>query len=193
MSRIWPGQNAISSIAWARIRKGTIWKREEERVTRTIWEDEIDSHRRCVARSYREQAKSSVQRGELDFLLNELGQKLNWAVYLQVGESVMLQRSQERGKPEDCLEVLQRRIQMFHEYYANTRILRVLSSNLNYQRGTTTRSSNSGNLSKTQLLKGKGWSIYRRESSWGTLGNGGVPAYVRWIRRTRFYQSLRYS
>jgi len=68
----------------------------------------------------------------------------------------MLQRSQERGKPEDCLEVLQRRIQMFHEYYANTRILRVLSSNLNYQRGTTTRSSNSGNLSKTQLLKGKG-------------------------------------
>ncbi len=101
MSRILPGQNSISSIAWARIRKGTIWKREEERVTRTIWEDEIDSHRRCVARSYREQAKSYVQRGELDFLLNELGQKLNWAVYLQVGESVMLQRSQERGKPDD--------------------------------------------------------------------------------------------
>lgn len=59
--------------------------------------------------------RTAFQAEELDFLLDQLGQKLNWAIYLQVRESVMLQRSQERGLPDDGPEVLQRRIQMFHE------------------------------------------------------------------------------
>jgi len=59
--------------------------------------------------------RTAFQAEELYFLLDELGQKLNWAIYLQVSESVMLERSQERGLADDRLEVLQRRIQMFHQ------------------------------------------------------------------------------
>lgn len=47
--------------------------------------------------------RTEFQAEELDFLLDQLGQKLNWAVYLQVGESMMLQRSQERGLPDDLV------------------------------------------------------------------------------------------
>ena len=59
--------------------------------------------------------RTAFQAEELYFLLDELGQKLNWAIYLQVSESVMLERSQERGLADDRLEVLQRRIQMFRD------------------------------------------------------------------------------
>ncbi|MEP0886438.1 nucleoside monophosphate kinase, partial [Trichocoleus sp. ST-U3] len=62
---------------------------------------------------------------ELDFLLEELGQHLNWAIYLQVSESVMMNRSLERSRTskdsainsrlDDQPEIIQRRINLFHE------------------------------------------------------------------------------
>ena len=69
--------------------------------------------------------RTAFQAEELDFLLEELGQHLNWAIYLQVSESVMMNRSLERSRTsqdnainsrlDDQPEIIQRRINLFHE------------------------------------------------------------------------------
>ncbi len=70
--------------------------------------------------------RTAFQAEELDFLLDELDQKLDWAIYLQVPESVMMSRSLERSqtpqsidavdsRPDDHPEIIQRRINLFHE------------------------------------------------------------------------------
>ena len=69
--------------------------------------------------------RTAFQAEELDFLLEELGQHLNWAIYLQVSESVMMNRSLERSRTiqdnainsrlDDQPEIIQRRIDLFHE------------------------------------------------------------------------------
>lgn len=69
--------------------------------------------------------RTAFQAEELDFLLEELGQQLNWAIYLQVSESVMMSRSLERSRTlqdnaissrlDDQPEIIQRRINLFHE------------------------------------------------------------------------------
>mgnify|MGYP001793849262 CR=1 FL=1 len=59
--------------------------------------------------------RTAFQAEELDFLLDDLGQKLNWAIYLQVPETVMTNRSLGRSQPEDRLEIVQRRVQLFYE------------------------------------------------------------------------------
>jgi adenylate kinase len=69
--------------------------------------------------------RTAFQAEELDFLLEELGQHLNWAIYLQVSESVMMSRSLERSRTlqdnainsrlDDQPEIIQRRIDLFHE------------------------------------------------------------------------------
>ncbi len=79
--------------------------------------------------------RTAFQAEELDFLLDELGQQLNWAIYLQVPEAVMMSRCVERGRsvgeapspipegivspadsrPDDQPEIVQRRIKLFHE------------------------------------------------------------------------------
>jgi adenylate kinase len=69
--------------------------------------------------------RTAFQAEELDFLLDELGQHLNWAIYLQVSESVMMNRSLERSRTlqdnainsrlDDQPEIIQRRINLFHE------------------------------------------------------------------------------
>lgn len=69
--------------------------------------------------------RTAFQAEELDFLLEELGQHLNWAIYLQVSESVMMNRSVERSRTlqdkainsrlDDQPEIIQRRINLFHE------------------------------------------------------------------------------
>ena len=69
--------------------------------------------------------RTAFQAEELDFLLEELGQHLNWAIYLQVSESVMMSRSLERSRTlqdnainsrlDDQPEIIQRRINLFHE------------------------------------------------------------------------------
>jgi adenylate kinase len=74
--------------------------------------------------------RTAFQAEELDFLLDELGQKLNWAIYLQVPEAVMVSRSLGRSLPDDQPEIVQRRVELFYdrtipilEYYDRRRRL----------------------------------------------------------------------
>ncbi|MEA5570542.1 nucleoside monophosphate kinase [Calothrix sp. UHCC 0171] len=74
--------------------------------------------------------RTAFQAEELDFLLDHLGQKLNWAIYLQVPEAVMVSRSLGRSLPDDQPEIVQRRIELFYdrtipilEYYDRRRRL----------------------------------------------------------------------
>jgi adenylate kinase len=59
--------------------------------------------------------RTSFQAEELDFLLDELEQQLDWAIWLDVPESVMIDRSLARGRDDDEQEIVQRRIALFHE------------------------------------------------------------------------------
>lgn len=71
--------------------------------------------------------RTAFQAEELDFLLEELEQHLDWAIYLQVPESVMMSRSIARSRsskglaftgevrPDDHPEIVQRRLNLFHE------------------------------------------------------------------------------
>ncbi|MBZ8181160.1 nucleoside monophosphate kinase [Oscillatoria salina IIICB1] len=59
--------------------------------------------------------RTAFQAEELDFLLENLEQRLNWAIYLQVSEAVMMARSLARSLPDDRPEILQRRLQMFRD------------------------------------------------------------------------------
>jgi len=71
--------------------------------------------------------RTAFQAEELDFLLDKLQQKLDWAIYLEVPESVMNHRcigklnnpdskvSQANSRPDDQPKIVQRRIDLFHE------------------------------------------------------------------------------
>ncbi len=75
--------------------------------------------------------RTAFQAEELDFLLDELDQKLDWSIYLQVSESEMMSRSVGRtrtpegnasdvlipgdSRPDDQPEIVQRRINLFQE------------------------------------------------------------------------------
>ncbi|BAY77705.1 adenylate kinase [Nostoc linckia NIES-25] len=74
--------------------------------------------------------RTAFQAEELDFLLDDLGQKLDWAIYLQVPEAVMVSRSLGRSLPDDQPEIVQRRVELFYdrtipilEYYDRRRRL----------------------------------------------------------------------
>ncbi len=74
--------------------------------------------------------RTAFQAEELDFLLDELEQKLDWAIYLQVPEAVMVSRSLGRSLPDDQPEIVQRRVEIFYdrtvpilEYYDRRRRL----------------------------------------------------------------------
>ena len=74
--------------------------------------------------------RTAFQAEELDFLLEELGQNLNWAIYLQVSAAVMVSRSLGRLLPDDQPEIVQRRVELFYdrtipilEYYDHRRHL----------------------------------------------------------------------
>ncbi|MDJ0577350.1 MAG: adenylate kinase [Xenococcaceae cyanobacterium MO_234.B1] len=60
--------------------------------------------------------RTAFQAEELDFLLKKLNQKLDWAIYLKVSESVMKERALKRGLIDDQPEIIQRRIQSFQEF-----------------------------------------------------------------------------
>lgn len=67
---------------------------------------------------------------QLDILLEKLGQKLDWAIYLQVPEAVMVSRQEGRFLPDDQPEIVQRRVELFYdrtipilEYYDRRRRL----------------------------------------------------------------------
>ncbi|MEH2263145.1 adenylate kinase family protein [Nostoc sp.] len=59
--------------------------------------------------------RTAFQAEELDFLLDNLGQKLDWAIYLQVPEAVMVSRSLGRSLPDDQPEIVQRRVELFYD------------------------------------------------------------------------------
>ncbi|WP_246162864.1 adenylate kinase family protein [Brasilonema sennae] len=66
----------------------------------------------------------------LDFLLDDLGHNLDWAIYLQVPQAVMVNRCMERFLPDDLPEIVQRRVETFYdrtvpilEYYDRRRRL----------------------------------------------------------------------
>lgn len=59
--------------------------------------------------------RTAFQAEELDFLLEDLGQHLDWAIWLEVPESVLISRSLERSRPDDQPEIVQRRLELFQE------------------------------------------------------------------------------
>lgn len=59
--------------------------------------------------------RTAFQAEELDFLLDDLEQKLNWAIYLQVPEAVMVNRSLGRSQRDDQPEIVQRRVELFYD------------------------------------------------------------------------------
>jgi adenylate kinase len=74
--------------------------------------------------------RTAFQAEELDFLLDSLGQKLDWAIYLQVPQAIMVSRSLGRSLPDDQPEIVQRRVEVFYdrtipilEYYDRRRCL----------------------------------------------------------------------
>ena len=60
--------------------------------------------------------RTAFQAEELDFLLKKIKQKLDWAIYLKVSESVMTQRALARGLADDQATVIKRRIDNFQEF-----------------------------------------------------------------------------
>ncbi len=74
--------------------------------------------------------RTAFQCEELDFLLEDLEQNLDWAIYLQVSAAVMVNRSLGRLLPDDQPEIVQRRVELFYdrtipilEYYDRRRRL----------------------------------------------------------------------
>lgn len=74
--------------------------------------------------------RTAFEAKELDFLLENLGQNLNWAIYLQVSAAVMVSRSLGRLFPDDQPEIVQRSVELFYdrtipilEYYDRRRHL----------------------------------------------------------------------
>lgn len=59
--------------------------------------------------------RTAFQAEELDFLLDDLGQRLDWAIWLDVSSEVMMERSQERSLQDDQPEIVKRRIELFQE------------------------------------------------------------------------------
>jgi adenylate kinase len=59
--------------------------------------------------------RTAFQAEELDFLLDDLAQELDWAVWLKVPTEVLLSRSIERDRSDDEPEILQRRLDLYEE------------------------------------------------------------------------------
>ncbi|GBF82861.1 adenylate kinase family protein [Aphanothece sacrum] len=78
--------------------------------------------------------RTSFQAEELDFLLEKINQSLNYAIYLEVNNTVMKQRSLTRSLMDDQPEIIERRIELFKqqtipilEYYEGTKRLLTIS------------------------------------------------------------------
>ena len=59
--------------------------------------------------------RTAFQAEELDFLLDELGQALDWAIWLEVPEDILMERSQARSRLDDQPNAVQRRIELLYE------------------------------------------------------------------------------
>jgi adenylate kinase len=84
--------------------------------------------------------RTAFQAEELDFLLEKLRQNLDYAIYLDVSEKTMIQRSLNRGKIDDDLTIIQRRIDLFKqrttpilEYYQYKKKLITISAEVSIE------------------------------------------------------------
>ena len=59
--------------------------------------------------------RTAFQAEELDFLLEELQQRLNWAIYLNVPETVLKNRTLGRSREDDQPSIIKRRIELFYQ------------------------------------------------------------------------------
>ncbi|MDB9526474.1 adenylate kinase [Oscillatoria sp. CS-180] len=59
--------------------------------------------------------RTAFQAEELDFLLDELGQKVDWAIWLDVPKAILMERSLTRSRDDDHPEAIQRRIDLLYE------------------------------------------------------------------------------
>ncbi|MBO9998451.1 MAG: adenylate kinase [Cyanobacteria bacterium SID2] len=59
--------------------------------------------------------RTAFQAEELDFLLHDLGQELDWAIWLDAPVPILMQRSLDRSREDDAPEIVRRRIDLFHQ------------------------------------------------------------------------------
>lgn len=59
--------------------------------------------------------RTAFQAEELDFLLDAIKQHLDWAIWLDLPEPVMMSRSLARGRMDDNPDVVQRRFELFRQ------------------------------------------------------------------------------
>ncbi|MCY7381897.1 MAG: nucleoside monophosphate kinase [Microcoleus sp. CAN_BIN18] len=59
--------------------------------------------------------RTAFQAEELDFLLDDLAQEIDWAIWLKVPTELLLSRSIQRARSDDSPEILQRRLDLFEE------------------------------------------------------------------------------
>ena len=59
--------------------------------------------------------RTAFQAEELDFLLDEIQQKVDWAIWLDVPKEILMARSLGRSRPDDNPEAVQRRIELLYE------------------------------------------------------------------------------
>jgi adenylate kinase len=59
--------------------------------------------------------RTAFQAEELDFLLEDLGQQLNWAIYLNVPKDVLANRTIHRSRSDDKPLIIRRRIELFYQ------------------------------------------------------------------------------
>ena len=78
--------------------------------------------------------RTAFQAEELDFLVDEFGQKVDRAIYLDVADSVLMSRSLGRSRADDQPQIVQRRIDLFRdrtipilEYYEHRQKLLTVS------------------------------------------------------------------
>lgn len=60
--------------------------------------------------------RTAFQAEELDFLLEELGQSIRYAIWLDVPQETLIERALARSRADDDLENMKRRIQSLEEY-----------------------------------------------------------------------------
>jgi len=93
---------------------------------------EPDSERGWILEGY---PRTAFQAEELDFLLEDLQQPLTCAVYLEISEKSMIERSLARSLVDDQPDIIQKRIDSFQEkiallldYYTGKQKLIILSA-----------------------------------------------------------------
>lgn len=60
--------------------------------------------------------RTAFQAEELDFLLDEMQQSLDWAIWLDVTPEILMARSLERSRSDDHPDAVRRRIEVLYEY-----------------------------------------------------------------------------